>query len=74
MIKPRYIGDGVYLSFDGFNVWVAVNDATNNVVAMEPSVIDAFVDFVNDLQQAKADYHDQPMPGFATISLQPTES
>jgi hypothetical protein len=33
-----HIGDGVYVSHDGFQLWLAVNNHMNNVVALEPNV------------------------------------
>jgi hypothetical protein len=41
--EPEYLGDGVYASFDGYQVWLAVNDHRNQVVALEPSVLAALV-------------------------------
>jgi hypothetical protein len=34
-----YIGDGVYLSHDGYQFWLAVNHHANRVVALEPGVV-----------------------------------
>jgi hypothetical protein len=47
-----YLGDGVYASFDGYHIWLAVNDHTNNVVALEPSVMDQLIRY----RQHVADY------------------
>lgn len=33
-----HMGDGVYLSHDGYQFWLAVNDHENYVVALEPAV------------------------------------
>jgi hypothetical protein len=33
-----YLGDGVYLSDDGYQLWLAVNHHENKVVALEPAV------------------------------------
>ena len=35
----EYLGDGVYASFDGYHIWLAVNDHRNKVVALEPAVM-----------------------------------
>lgn len=35
-----YLGDGVYASFDGFQVWLAVNHHENKVVALDPKVLE----------------------------------
>ena len=39
MYDEEYLGDGVYASFDGYQVWLAVNDYENKVVALEPNVL-----------------------------------
>ena len=37
---PRYLGDGVYVSFDGFQFWLHVGAHTNPpAVALEPQVL-----------------------------------
>ena len=41
-----HIGDGVYLSHDGFQYWLAVNDHRNKVIALEPQVVASFVETV----------------------------
>ena len=35
---PDYIGDGVYVRFDGYHIWLAANDHHNETVALEPEV------------------------------------
>jgi hypothetical protein len=42
-----YLGDGVYASFDGFQIWLAVNHHLNKVVALEPEVIAALARYTN---------------------------
>ena len=48
-----YLGDGVYASFDGFQIWLAVNHHENNVVALEPSVIARLYEYVEMLKEKK---------------------
>jgi hypothetical protein len=50
---PRYLGDGVYASFDGYQIWLHVgsHDA-RPVVALEPKVIDALNQFAGDIWKA----------------------
>lgn len=38
MVKSTHIGDGVYLSFDGYQLWLAVNHHKHKVVALDPQV------------------------------------
>lgn len=44
----EYLGDGVYASFDGYQIWLAVNDHTNKAVALEPEVMRALVGYAID--------------------------
>jgi hypothetical protein len=37
--RDAYLGDGVYASFDGYQIWLAVNHHENKQVAMEPTVL-----------------------------------
>lgn len=45
----RYLGDGVYASFDGYQIWLAVNHHENKVVALEPDVFRALVGYAHDI-------------------------
>lgn len=37
----QYLGDGVYASHDGLQIWLAVNNHENKVIALEPAVMRA---------------------------------
>jgi hypothetical protein len=50
----RYLGDGVYASFDGYHIWLAANHHENKVVALEPQVLAALVQYQRDLSAAVA--------------------
>jgi hypothetical protein len=41
----EYLGDGVYASHDGYQIWLAVNHHANVVIALEPSVMDRLKDY-----------------------------
>jgi hypothetical protein len=56
----RHIGDGVYVSFDGFQIWLAVNDHRNRVVALDPSVLQQLVRYAAGINAA---YGVQHFPG-----------
>lgn len=50
LIEDRYLGDGVYASYDGYQIWLAANDPYNKVIALEPETYHAlikYVEFVN---------------------------
>lgn len=40
--EPRYLGDGVYASFDGYHIWLHLGaDDNPKLIALEPGVFDA---------------------------------
>ena len=41
--KDVYLGDGVYASYDGFQIWLAVNHHENKQVAIEPKVMESLL-------------------------------
>lgn len=45
--KHEYIGDGVYVSFDGYQIWLSANHHDNEVIALEPAVMGRLVDYAN---------------------------
>lgn len=45
----RYIGDAVYVSFDGHQFWLAVSDHRNKVVALEPGVFNELVRYRDEV-------------------------
>ena len=49
--EEAYLGDGVYASFDGYQIWLAVNHHENNVVALDPSVFARLCDYVEKLNE-----------------------
>lgn len=48
--NDKYIGDGVYASFDGYQIWIAVNDHTNKVVALNTEVMEQLINYYNSLK------------------------
>jgi len=49
--EPEHIGDGVYVSFDGSQIWLAVNHHDNLVVALEPEVFRRLLAYVARLRK-----------------------
>lgn len=49
--RGRHIGDGVYISFDGYQFWIAVNHHSNRVAALEPRVLDELNRYAKELAQ-----------------------
>lgn len=49
--EPRHLGDGVYISFDGYHINLAANHHENHVIALEPEVLkalDEYREYVKD--------------------------
>jgi hypothetical protein len=42
----RYLGDGVYASFDGYQIWLAANHHENKVIALEPAVMKSLIEYI----------------------------
>lgn len=49
--KDVYLGDGVYASHDGYQIWLAVNHHENKVVALEPYVFSNLCEYVKRLKE-----------------------
>lgn len=47
-LKPRYLGDGVYVHDQGFHLILAVNDHNNKVVYLEKEVVESLVQFAKE--------------------------
>lgn len=52
--KETYLGDGVYASFDGYQIWLAVNQESNHVVALDPNVFARLCQYVEMLKEKSA--------------------
>ncbi len=47
--NDKYLGDGVYASYDGYHIWLAANHHENKVVALEPEVFDSLIKYREEL-------------------------
>jgi hypothetical protein len=53
MEQETYLGDGLYISFDGYQVKLrAPRDGGDHEVYLEPSVLDAFCKWLEQLRTA----------------------
>lgn len=43
--KQTYLGDALYASFDGYQIWLAANHPDNKTVAIEPQVFAQLMHF-----------------------------
>ena len=51
----EYLGDGVYAKFDGYQIWLAVNNDHNNAVALEPEVFARLCEYAKKLKELNHD-------------------
>lgn len=49
MTERRYLGDGVYVSFDGYQLWLAANHHENRVIALEPAVLLDLIKYAEEI-------------------------
>lgn len=54
----RYLGDGLYGDFDGYQIVLAANNGIvdTNVVYLEPSVLNNFLLYLEHIEQLKKDH------------------
>jgi hypothetical protein len=57
-----YLGDAVYASFDGYQIWLRTGDGNNQRIALEPSVLDALWRYTEDLKRHFAEQAARPAP------------
>ena len=52
MIASDYLGDGVYVSFDGYSIILKANDFRNptDTIVLEPSVLEALNRYVQRIK------------------------
>lgn len=48
--EETYLGDGVYASFDGYQVWLRTGEDHDNRIALEPEVLGALEAYVARLR------------------------
>ena len=56
-IDPAHIGDGVYASFDGYHLNLAVNRHDNHVVSLEPAVLRELIHYARRVDEVHGVAH-----------------
>lgn len=56
MRNPTYLGDGLYASFDGYQICLMANSHTHptDKVYLDPGTLESFERYVRDLRAAQA--------------------
>jgi len=49
MENETYLGDAVYASFDGYQIWLRTGDGNDNRIALEPPVLEALIRYAESL-------------------------
>ena len=57
----QYLGDGVYVEFDGYCIWLLANDpdSPSDRICLEPTVFNALIEFVR--KAGKAVFDNEPV-------------
>jgi hypothetical protein len=51
-MEDRYLGDGVYASFDGYQIWLDTRGQYPvHKIALEPAVFAGLLDYYNNLEE-----------------------
>ena len=53
--KEVYLGDAVYASYDGYQIWLRTGDGNNQRIALEPNVIERLLDYIRNLRNNAKD-------------------
>ena len=49
-----YLGDAVYASYDGYHIWLGLNDHRNKkLIALEPNVLAALIRYIKQFPSLK---------------------
>lgn len=60
----KYLGDGVYASFDGYQIWLrAPRPGGDHTIALEPDVFEALLQYQRNSTRAKARFGAPLEPG-----------
>lgn len=59
MPGKEYIGDAVYVEFDGYHVWLTTGDGNNQRIALESPVMRGLERYLKTLRQAIKDNYGQ---------------
>lgn len=50
--NEEYIGDGVFVSFDGYQIWLRTpREGGDHVIALEPMVLEYLFEYVDKLKK-----------------------
>jgi hypothetical protein len=53
--NQEYIGDGVYVSFDGYHVWLRTVREEVHEIALDPTTFQNLINYHKSLEQGKED-------------------
>jgi len=59
----EYLGDGVYASYDGYQIWLAANRHDNHVITINPTVYHRLVEYAERLRKEAVDASTDGMTG-----------
>lgn len=65
MLPKRYLGDAVYVQFDGLHIILTTSDGyrDTNKIYLEEGVVDRFLNFIQDLRLEQEEQAGQNQAG-----------
>lgn len=52
-MHEQYLGDGVYASHDGYQIWLAVGNHQNKVIALDDDTLMALIRYKDHIESLK---------------------
>jgi sulfur transfer complex TusBCD TusB component (DsrH family) len=50
-VPDTYLGDGVYASYDGYHIVLAVNHHNNKVISLDDDVMEKLIKYHNEINK-----------------------
>ena len=50
MVDIVYLGDGVYVKFDGYHIILTANNPTTDTIYLDPHVVNTLIDYIETLR------------------------
>jgi hypothetical protein len=51
MSRQKYLGDGIYVDFDGYQISISVNNHSNMVAFLDPQVVHNFKEYIKEIEK-----------------------
>lgn len=67
-VPETYLGDAVYASYDGFQIWLRTGDGNNQRIALDSHTCAALMEYVERIREANAKQEAAAWPATAAAT------